>query len=76
VNDAGKCAVRGCLESATKAVTSTTGGKFQNVFVAYVCAAHASRLQPGTKYNAYGDGSITFRRFRPNCTVQYVEPIQ
>ena len=75
--DAEKCAVRGCLTTATMVLTSTlhgARGSGQSV-LAHVCPAHANQFRPGTQYTLKREGSIKFGGFRPNCTVETVGPI-
>jgi hypothetical protein len=72
-----KCAVKGCMATATMVLASTLQGPRGPAGTAldYVCPAHASRFKPGTRYTADGYG-IKFGGFRPNCTVQTVGPIE
>jgi hypothetical protein len=72
-----KCAVKGCMATATMALTSTLQGArgLSATALDNVCPAHASRFKPGTRYTADGYG-IKLGGFRPNCTVQSVGPIE
>ncbi len=40
-----------------------------------VCAAHADQFRPGTRYTSHRDGSIKLGGFRPDTTVDTVNPI-